>query len=270
MTKQTWIQRSIPLAAAALVGSAPVAMAQGQQLFEWNGRVDREVQIVMRGNQVFTRKVGATEPDWSRGRSLMDLPRLDGVVRVQVMNGRGDVAVIQQPNSGNGYTTIVRIQDPRSGSDAYRLVGYWEGYSNGEYVGWPGRGRGRDRDRDNPDNGGYGDRGNGRYGDRGNDRYSRTLLHWSGNVDDEAEVRIQNGRVFSRSLNRKDLTNVRYDAGNMNMPRGNMNVVVVQNSGRGNVYVAQQPSAWNNYTTVIRIRDPQGGYGWYDFNLMWQ
>ena len=267
MTKHMWIQRSIPLAAAVLVGMAPAVMAQGQQIFEWNGRVDREVQIVMRGDQVWTRNVGATEPGYSRSRTISALPRLDGQVRVQVMNGRGDVAVIQQPSAQNSFTTIVRIQDPRSGSDNYRLVGYWEGYSNGEYVGWPGRGRGRDRDRDYPDNnGGYGDRGNGGYGRYGN----RTMLHWSGNVDDEVEVRIQNGRVISRTLRGKDLTNVRYDVGNADMPRGNANVAVVQNAGRGVVTVVQQPSSWNNYTTVVRIRDPQGGYGWYDFNLMWQ
>jgi hypothetical protein len=260
MTRHTWIQRSIPLAAAMLVGAAPVAMAQGQQLFEWNGRVDREVQIVMRGNQVWTRKVGATEPDFSRGRAMTDLPRQNGVVRVQVLQGRGDVSVIQQPNAQNGFTTIVRVQDPRSGSDSYRLVGYWEGYSNGEYVGWPGRGHGRDRNYPD-DNGGYGDRG--RYG-------NRTMLHWSGNVDDQVEVRIQNGRVSSRTLSGRSLMNERVDAGNMDMPHGNANVTVVQNAGRGSVVVVQQPSSRNNYTTVIRIRDPQGGYGYYDFDLMWQ
>lgn len=266
MAKYMWIQRSIPLAAAALVGLAPVVVAQGQQLFEWNGRVDREVQIVMRGNQLFTRNIGATEPGRARSRTFTDLPRRDGQVQVQVLNGRGNVDVIQQPNSQNGYTTIVRIQDPRSGSDDYRIVGYWNGYSNGEYIGWPGRGR--DRDRDNPNNGGYGDnRGNnggyGRYGDR-------TMLHWTGNVDDEVEVRIQNGRVDYRTTRGKEATNVRYDGGNMNVPRGGGNVVVVQNSGRGSVTVVQQPSSWNNYTTVVRIKDPQGGYGYYDFNLLWQ
>jgi hypothetical protein len=265
MTRLTWIQRSIPLAAAALVGAAPVVLAQGQQLFQWTGRVDREVQIVMRGSEVYTRKIGATEPNWAQGRAMSDLPRQNGVVRVQVLQGRGNVAVIQQPNAQNGFTAIVRIQDPGSGSDSYRLAGYWEGYSNGEYVGWPGRGRGRDRNYpdNNNDNGGYGDRGNGRYG-------NRTILHWSGNVDDEAEVRIQNGRVVSRALRGKNLTNERVEAGNMDMPRGNANVTVVQNTGRGSVTVVQQPSSWNNYTTVIRIRDPQGGYGYYDFDLMWQ
>ena len=113
MTKLTWIQRSIPLAAAALVGTAPVVVAQGQQLFQWTGRVDREVQIVMRGNQISTRRIGATEPNFAQGRAMSDLPRQDGVVRVQVMQGRGNVAVIQQPNAQNGFTTVVRIQDPR-------------------------------------------------------------------------------------------------------------------------------------------------------------
>jgi hypothetical protein len=264
MTRQTWFQRSIPLAAAALLGLAPVVMAQGQQLFEWNGRVDREVQIVMRGDQMWTRNVGPTEPGRPRSRTFSDLPRRDGTVQVRVLNGRGNVAVIQQPNSQNGFTTIVRIEDPRSGSDDYRLVGYWQGYSNGEYVGWPGRGRGRDggRDRDYPDNGGYGNN-NGRYGDR-------TMLHWSGNVDDEVEIRIQNGRVDYRTLRGKEVTGVRYDGGNTSMPRGNANVTVVENSGRGSVTVVQQPASWNNYTTVVRIRDPQGGYGYYDFNLLWQ
>jgi hypothetical protein len=165
---------------AAFVGAAPVVMAQGQQIFQWTGRVDREVQIVMRGDQLSTRRIGATEPNWARGQAMSDLPRQDGVVRVQVLQGRGNVAVIQQPNAQHGFTAVVRIQDPASGSDPYRLVGYWEGYSNGEDVGWPGRGRGRDRNY--PDNnGGYGDRGNGRYGDRDNGRNgNRTMLHWSG------------------------------------------------------------------------------------------
>jgi hypothetical protein len=267
MTGHMWIRRSIPLAAAALVGLAPVVMAQGQQIFEWRGRVDREVQIVMRGSEVWTRNVGATEPGGARTRMMAELPRTDGQVRVQVLNGRGNVDVIQQPNAGNGYTTIVRVQDPRSGADDYRVVAYWQGYSNGDYVGWPGRGRARDREY--PDNaGGVGAPSGGVYGGAGYG--NRTMLHWSGNVDDEVELRIQNGRVDYRTLRGKETTNVRYEAGTMSMPRGGMSVGIAQNSGRGSVTVVQQPSAWNSYTTVVRIRDPQGGYGWYDFNLMWQ
>ena len=41
----------------------------------------------------------------------------------------------------------------------------------------------------------------------------------------------------------------------------------VDSQGRGTVYVAQQPNASNGYTAVIRVRDPQGGYGFYDFEV---
>jgi len=63
---------------------------------------------------------------------------------------------------------------------------------------------------------------------------------------------------------------IRADQANLNVPNGARGVSVVQNQGRGTVVVTQQPSSWNAYTTIIRIRDPQGGYGFYDFSLMWQ
>jgi hypothetical protein len=65
-------------------------------------------------------------------------------------------------------------------------------------------------------------------------------------------------------------TNIRADRGSVNMPRTNATLNVVQNQGRGSVSVIQQPAQWNGYTTVIRVKDPQGGYGFYDFNLIWQ
>jgi hypothetical protein len=275
MKLQRWIQRSMPMAVVLLSGATPVVLAQGggQELFEWRGRVDREVQVVMRGRNVRTDRIGQTEPGRARIREIGSLPRQDGEINVRVLDGRGRVDVIQQPRAQNGYTAIVRIVDPRSGSDSYRLTAYWQSYSNGEYVGKNrGRGRGRDRDRDNGgdiyrdrdrDDGGY---DNGRY-DR---RSGQSMLHWSGNVDGELEVRIQNGRIDYRTLSGAEPTSIRADRANLNVPRTNASVAVVQNQGRGTVSVTQQPSSWNGYTTVIRVRDPQGGYGFYDFDLMWQ
>jgi hypothetical protein len=264
MSMQRWIQRSVPFAAVAFVGAAPMAFAQGQELFEWNGRVDREVQITMRGNSLRTTPIGRTEPGRARSRAMSALPRQDGQVTVQVLNGRGNVDVIEQPSAQNGYTTTIRIQDPGSGADNYRLVAYYQNYSNGEYIGRNnGRGRGRDRDdvdRGRRDNGGY---NNGQYG-------NQTALHWSGNVDDELEIRIQNGQVDYRTIHGAQPTSIRADRGSANMPRTNATMTVVQNQGRGSVSVIQQPSSRNGYTTVIRVKDPQGGYGFYDFNLIWQ
>ena len=56
----------------------------------------------------------------------------------------------------------------------------------------------------------------------------------------------------------------------MNMPQQrDITLRVVENQGRGDVRVVQQPTIWNAYTTVLRVNDPQGGYGRYDFDLYW-
>jgi hypothetical protein len=269
----------VPVASALMMAAAPLAFAQygsGSELFEWNGRVDREIQLVMRGNQVWTNQIGQTEPGRGRSRVMDNLPRRDGQVVVQLQNGRGDVDVIQQPSSANNYTAIVRIRDPRSGSDNYRLVAYWQGYSNGDVYRRNRDRDDRDRGRNRNSQGNYpSNRGNypsdrGNYPGAGGIYGNNSVLHWSGNVDDELEIRIQNGQLMYRILSGKQPTSVRADQGNMNVPSGARGVSIVQNQGRGTVVVTQQPSSWNNYTTVIRVRDPQGGYGYYDFNLMWQ
>jgi len=280
MKSQMWVVRVVPVASALVMAAAPVAFAQfgqngngrsGSELFEWSGRVDREVQVVMRAGRVWTNDIGRTEPGRERSRVMDNLPRRDGQVSVEVENGRGTVDVIQQPSAQNNYTTIVRIQDPRSGSDNYRLTAYWQAYSNGDVY---GRNRGRDRDdiyrgRNNGNNPNYPTNSGGGYYPGGVNA-NNTMMRWTGNVDDDLEIRIQNGRVVYRVLNGKDPSNIRADQANLNVPNGARGVSVVQNQGRGTVVVTQQPSSWNAYTTIIRIRDPQGGYGFYDFSLMWQ
>jgi hypothetical protein len=296
MSLQRWMRRSAPLAAAAVVGAAPLAFAQsplviGQprvqqipaqsqagapELFEWTGQVDREVQVVMRGGNVWTNNIGQTEQPRAQARAYTRLPNQDGQVAVQMMNGRGRVDVIQQPSRQNDYTTIVRIRDDQSGSGMYRLAAYWQGYgttSNGEVYGSNGRDRdiyrprddnndGRDIYRPNDNNG----RGRGRDGNYGRGANAEAL-HWVGNVDGDLEIRIQNGRVAYRNMSGSNPTNVRSNVGNArSMENGNLGVQV--NQGRGNVDIVQQPQQWNGYTTIIRVRDPQRGSSYYDFSIV--
>jgi hypothetical protein len=239
-----------------VVGAAPIVLAQGQQVFEWTGRVDREAQISMRGNQISSRMIGNSTATRERSRVISPLPRQDGRVVAQLESGRGSVDVIQQPSASNGWTTVVRIRDTAGGTGMYRVAAYWESYANGDYAG-RGRDRGRDRGR-------YGN-GNGGYGQNG-----ASMLHWTGNVDGQLEIRIQNGRVNYRTLSGAQPTAIRANAGNVSIPRGNALVSVQQNQGRGSVTVVQQPSSYNGYTTVLRVNDPQSGASYYDFDLYWQ
>ncbi len=279
MTMQRFLWRSLPFAAVALVSAAPIAFAQsGQEVFEWNGRVDREVQITMRGNRLSTRDLSNSEPGRANSRVMMQLPRQNGQIYVRVLNGRGSADVIQQPSAQNGYTATVRVQDPSSGADNYRIAAYWQTYGNGDvYRGNNGRGhdrddneRANDRDNRNRDDGYHNRTGSANpYGGTGRDA-RQSMLHWSGNVDGELEIRVSNGQVSYRSLSGNQPTSIRADRGAAASQRGVRSVAVFQNQGRGTVTLVQQPSAYNGYTTVIRVRDPQGGYGFYDFDLMLQ
>jgi hypothetical protein len=258
--------RTFSIALPLLALSAPALMAQNRTLFTWTGRVDREMQITMRGRDVWTN--GADRDD--RGRVSVEsmLPRTDGYVRVQALDGRGDVFVVQQPSASNSYTTIVRVTDRSSGSDRYRVAAYWDDRYSDNRGGY-GRRDGDDGGYGRSDNGGWGngsgapsrvdprDRSNGGWN---NGSYgSGTALRWSGNVDGEIEIRLQGRRMDERVLSGGDIRNERSSVVG-DMPRRNAQLFISQSSGRGQ-------SAYNGYTTVIRVRDPQGGYGFYNFEV---
>jgi hypothetical protein len=104
-----------------------------QELFEWSGRVDSEIRIQVNRNNASVMQAGRNERTSGRVRSMNALPPQDGTVTVQVLEGRGQVDVIQQPNSRNGYTAVVRVRDPQGGVSRYRLAAYWT--PNGNFGG---------------------------------------------------------------------------------------------------------------------------------------
>ena len=295
------------LAAGALVATLMAsttahAAPADRELFTWSGRVDREVYITMRGRDVRTTGVDARLPN--RARVGDALPRGRGDVRVRRLDGRGDVRVVEQPSARNGYTTVIHISDDRGGADNYRFAAYWDGddrfdrdddrnrrdrdnrddrwerndcgpNNNGRGGGWgrggrqddcdyrPGRGNDNrnDRDRDRDDRGGWNDR-DGQNGGSG-------TLRWSGRVDDVVEIRISGRRVDAITRSGQRVEDVNSNVRGNGLPSRAVTISIDRHSGRGNVQVVQQPSAWNNYTAVIRIYDPQGGASWYDFSAFW-
>ena len=171
---------------AALVGTAPVVMAQGQQFFQWTGRVDREVQIIMRRNQVRRAGSARPQPNFAPGRAMSDLPRQDGVVRVQVMQGRGNVAVIQAARTHERLHARSSAFRTPAAAPTRIVSSLLEGYFyDGEYVGWPGRGRGRDRNY--PDNNDVATATTATATRNPRVNGNRHDAYWSRNVDDQVE-----------------------------------------------------------------------------------
>ena len=183
----------------------------------------------------------------------------------------------------------MRVRDRSSGSDRYRLNAYWESRYSDNRGGNGGYGRqGRDggddgngswgRNGDSRDvpsridprdrsNGGWGNGGSGNGG-YGNGGYGNgAALRWSGNVDGDLEIRLAGRRFDERTLSGGATRDERSSVIGEGVPRRDVQVVISQRQGRGQVYVAQQPSSYNGYTAVIHVHDPQGGYGYYDFEV---
>ena len=98
----------------------------------------------------------------------------------------------------------------------------------------------------------------------------RELFDWRGNVDQEVRVEMQGARTSVIPMGPREMTgydNARAIAG---VPSTDGYVTVQMREGRGIADVVEQPSAQNGYTTVVRIRDTQGGAGAYDVAAFWQ
>ena len=238
---RTTLTRPLAAGAAMLMMAASHAAAQ-QQLFTWSGRVDQEIQLTMTGRNITVSNVGPAEPGQRSANVLMSMPREAGLVTVQTREGRGSVDVIQQPTPANGFTTIVRIRDPQGGVGDYRIEGYWQASAGGEVIGR--------------------DRAYGRVGD------GRTVLQWSGDVDDQIQIRLRGSSITYRVQSGKDAHGI--EASFNGIPEGATHLMVANAQGRGSITVVQQPTAENGYTAAVRLTDPQSGFGHYSFDLIWR
>lgn len=86
----------------------------------------------------------------------------------------------------------------------------------------------------------------------------QTVLDWSGRVDKEVRIEMQGGRAWVDLVGNKETSTGRLRTYG-GLPQGTATISVAMLSGRGRVDVLQQPNPYDNYTAVIRVRDPQSG-----------
>lgn len=221
-----------------------------RRLFTWRGSVDDDTRIYIRAGRVESRVTSGAAPRRSaRVDRDRPLPRREGTVRVELLEGRGRVHIVQQPSARNNWTAIVRVKDGQRGAGAYRFATYFDPRDD-----W----RGRD--------------GSGRWDDvrsaesiRSGDR----VVRWTGQVDHDLEIRLQPDGMWHHLQSGERPRDVS-TSGVRALPRRDGYLDVSMRQGRGLVYVVQQPSRVNGYTAVVRVRDVQGGFGYYDFDLIWR
>ncbi|HJT28790.1 MAG TPA: hypothetical protein VJ784_15365 [Pyrinomonadaceae bacterium] len=110
----------------------------------------------------------------------------------------------------------------------------------------------------------YGGGGGGDYPDTG--RSGR--MTWRGRVDDDVRIRIRGG-----SADVETIGGTPYYDGQPNfvnsLPNRRVTVRLTEKRGRGEIFIEQQPTRENDFTTIVRIRDTRGGASEYAFTLEW-
>lgn len=91
----------------------------------WQGNVDDEVHLIIRGNIVQAKTISGTEYNDAIFNFTSPLPSENVQISVNKKDGRGTVKVIQQPSSDNNFTAIVQILDKSGGAREYVLEISW-------------------------------------------------------------------------------------------------------------------------------------------------
>jgi hypothetical protein len=103
-------------------------------VYQFQGTVDKEIRIQLRGDRANVQPIGEGDYRAARGgRVVNGLPRQEGSLIVERLAGRGDVDVIEQPSSRNGYTATVRVRDSKGGADNYRFNLIFQSSGNSGY-----------------------------------------------------------------------------------------------------------------------------------------
>jgi len=92
----------------------------------WRGTVDSVVRITIQGKNLYAQTISGR--DYGEGTFSFTAPvpsDKNSQIGVDKKNGRGGVAIIQQPNRSNNYTAIIEIRDGDGGAREYNLEIYW-------------------------------------------------------------------------------------------------------------------------------------------------
>jgi hypothetical protein len=205
--------------------------------FVWQGQVDGTVILHLVGKRLSVAVSSGAPVEREKYHFSDALPEVQQNARVEVLEGRGYVHVVDQPTVDNQYTLSLEIEDRQPGSSFYSLELYWDTSDNPfehaektDRVSWAGR--------------------------VGQDAiiscHARTCVA-SGEIGAALGAGVTEERFkFSHPL-----------------PDRDVDVRLESPDGRGEIRLIEQPRERNDYTARVEVRDPLPGSGEYSFVLVW-
>jgi len=217
-----------------LLCAHPGLRAQDRPQFIWQGQVDGTAILHLAGKRLAVQIQDGAPVERQKAHFSDALPQTRQQVRVQVLEGRGSVRVIDQPNIENQYTLAVAIEDRQPGSSLYSIALYWDTSGN--------------------------------VFERGADKTDSVM--WTGRVDEGAVISCRKQSCVSSVEHGAPVADEHFKFSRP-LPDRDSEVRLQDPQGRGEIHVIEQPRQRNNYTARISIRDPLEGAGEYSFTLLW-
>jgi hypothetical protein len=208
--------------------------AQDRPQFVWQGQVDGTAILHLAGKRLSVQIQDGAPVERQKFHFSDALPETRQAVRVEVLEGRGYVHVVDGPSIENHYTLAVSIEDRQPGSSFYSIALYWDASSN--------------------------------VFERGAEKTDQ--LAWKGRVSGSAVISCHQQSCVSSVEQGAPVADEHFKFSRPLADR-DTDVRLEDAEGRGEVRLIEQPRQRNNYTARISIRDPQGGAGEYSFTLVW-
>lgn len=214
----------------------PLALfAQSNPQFVWQGEVDGTVVLHLKHERAGVQVQAGGPVQNPQFRFNDPLPQSRQDARLEVLEGRGYVHIVDQPRLENGYTLSVAIEDRQPGSARYSIALFWDPSDRAL---------------------------------EGGSRNKQDRVTWTGRVDEETEVSCHARSCVSSVARGAPVAGEHYKFSRP-LPARDLDVRLEDADGRGEIRLVEQPRERNHYTAKISIRDPQGGSGEYSFTLVW-
>jgi hypothetical protein len=225
----------LPLRLVALASPIFCALfAQAQPQFVWQGQVDGTAILHLTGKRLTVQIQDGAPVERQKFHFSDPLPETQQEVRVEVLEGRGYVHIIDRPSIDNHYTLAVAIEDRQPGRSFYSIALYWDTSGSGF--------------------------------ERGAHKADRVT--WTGRVDEAAFISCHKQSCVSSAEHGAPVADEHFKFSRP-LPDRDSEVRLEYPEGRGEIRLIEQPRQRNNYTARVSIRDAQSGAGEYSFTLVW-
>ncbi len=214
------------------------ALRAAEPQLVWKGEVEGAVLLRVQKKQVVAEAADGRVIGRPRFRFAHPLPQQRQEARVEVLEGRGSVQILEQPGAGNSYSLVARIEDPQPGAVQYSLAFYWDAQidASAELKVLTAR--------------------------------RRESLTWTGRAEGDVVVSCR-----GESCEAATSGGVPVPGGRCRftkpLPGRETFVALAARSGRGDLRLIEQPAESNQYTARVLIRDPHAGSSDYSFKLAW-